>query len=468
MFNGSTALAPEVRILRRVGEAINATMRMSTTTSFTPWLVARSESDVGGQLVVKQPRADATIPALTISGATSKVSTFVNGSLVQTSGATWADYTQTTSQVTRYPSRIAVSYPNYPEIFHNLWTVNVDTSDSVLDINSADGQEITGVIPFFGESAFGAALQGGVLVVFKQNSIYLVNLDAKAEGRNAIERLETQGLGCTAPYSIAPTKDGIAFANDSGIYVLRRNQRIEYLGRYMERNWQNKVNRDALSIVHGHHYNVGRQYKLSIPLLSDSANGYAENAEVYVYNHTNEGTDEPGGWSRYTNHPATGWANLFEDAFFATANGSVNRLRVEDVAEDYRDGAEAIAVTLEGRATDFGQAGIRKVVSHVIVNYRTGGTSENTTLEGSPDLLSQYDVTTPFTVVNVPANNGFSTTASQEVVTIRHSLVRRKCIYMTIKISNDGIDEALEIAGMSYVVSGLTSKGITQAANTKK
>lgn len=469
MFNGSTATAPEVRILRRVGEAINATMRMTITSSFTPWLIARSESDVGGQLIVTQPRADATLPALVISGGTSKLSTFVNGNLTATATSlAWADRTKTTGKVTRYPSRIAVSYPNYPEIFHNLWTVAVDDSDSVLDINSADGQEITGVIPFFGESAFGAALQGGVLVVFKQNSIYLVNLDAKAEGKNAIERLETQGLGCTAPYSIAPTKDGIAFANDSGIYVLRRNQRIEYLGRYMERKWQNEVDRDALAIVQGHHYNVGRQYKLSVPLSASSTESYAENSEVYVYNHTNEGTDEPGGWGRYTNHPATGWANLFEDAFYASVNGSVMRLRNEDVPQDYRDGSDAIGVVLEGRATDFGQGGIRKVVSHVVVNYRTGGISENTTLEASPDLLQQYDSTTPFAVVSVPVDNGFSTTAAQDVVTIRHSLVRRRCVYMTVKISNNGLDEALEIAGMSYVVAGLNSKGITQAANTKK
>lgn len=472
MFNGQTTVNPELRILRRVGEAINATMRMTDTTiagytSFRPWLTARSESDVN-QLLVKQPRADDTQPALTISGATSKVSTYVNGSKVVTTGSTWSDRTQTISLITRYPSRLAASYNNYPEIFHNLWTVNPDFSDSIIDVNSADGQEITGVIPFFGESAFGAALQGGVLVVFKQNSIYLVNLDKKAEGVNAIERLETQGLGCTAPYSIAPTKDGIAFANDSGIYVLRRNQRIEYLGRFMERKWQKEVDRNYLSIVHGHHYNVGRQYKLSVPLLNDTLPGYAENSEVYVYNHTGETGDESGGWGRYTNHPATGWANLFQDAFFATVNGSVMRLRVEEVPEDYRDGANAIEANFESRATDFGQGGIRKVVSHVIVNYRTGGMSEATTLEASPDLLQQYDSTTPFAVINVPTNNGFSTVAGQDVVTIRHSLVRRKCVYMTIRISNNGLDQEWEVAGMSYVVSGLTSKGITQAATTKK
>ena len=120
------------------------------------------------------------------------------------------------------------------------------------------------------------------------------------------------------------------------------------------------------------------------------------------------------------------------------------------------------------RAVDFGQAGIRKVVSHVIVNYRTGGTSENTSVEISPDLHTDFDTTTAFTIVNYPTNDGISSLAGQDIRTVRHSLTRRRCVYMTVRISNTGLDEDLEIAGMSFVVSGLNSKGIVQAASTKK
>lgn len=531
MFNGDTVsfLTPANRILRRIGMAINATMRMTNKaitgqSAFVPWLMARSESDTQGQLIVKQPRAEVETPTLQIIYAANNYTAYINGSKVgaytTTSGTgtnvtsvtvattinfpfsgsftldgsgvvyTYSGTTSTTftgisptitytngqtvipaptpALTTRYPSRILVSYNNYPEIFDNPFTVNDDLSDSAIDINSSDGQEITGIIPFFGESAFGAALQSGVLVVFKQNSIYLVDLAEKRAGRNPVQRLETQGLGCTAPYSIAPTKDGIAFANDSGIYVLRRNQRIEYLGRFVERLWQQSVDRNYLDLVQGHHYNVGRQYKLSVPLASESLTGYAENSEVYVYNHTNEGTDETGGWGRYTNHPATGWANLFQDAFYGTVGGAVKRLRAEGIAEDYRDDDAAIEAVLTTRATDFGQAGIRKVVSHVIVNYRTGGTSENTSVEISPDLHTDFDTTTAFTIVNYPTNDGISSLAGQDIRTVRHSLTRRRCVYMTVRVSNTGLDEDLEIAGMSFVVSGLNSKGIVQAASTKK
>ena len=471
MVNGQVTNfgAASIRIIRRIGAAINATMRMVDTTivtgtahpyrEFRPWLVARSESDTYGQLVVKQPRAEIAVPAVKITSL-AKLDTYVNNSVVTAT-------TITSAAITKYPSRIAVSYDNYPEIFDNLWTINPDESDSIIDINSSDGQEITGIIPFFGESAFGAALQSGVLVVFKQNSIYLVDLGAKAAGQNAVQRLETQGLGCTAPYSIAPTKDGIAFANDSGIYVLRRNQRIEYLGRFMERNWQEKVDRSFLDIVQGHHYGVGRQYKLSVPMVEDSTSSYAENSQVYVYNHTGEADGETGGWARYTNHPATGWANLFQDAFYANVNGSVLRLRNLGEQTDYRDGPSAVESILETRATSFGNTGLRKIVSNCIIHYRSAENSAGTKVYFSPDLFEEYDESTNFKVKTNPVGDGLSTAQAQAVVSVMHSLVRRRCIYMSVKIINNTKDENVEVAGMSFVVGGLSSSGIKQAAETE-
>lgn len=451
--------APEIRAIRRLGAAINASMRMATTSSFKPWLVARSESDTYGQLIIKQPRVEDTVPAVKLTAATS-LTTYVNGAAVTDSS------TVTTATITRYPSRIAASYDNYPEIFDNLWTVDTDESDSVLDINSSDGQEITGIIPFFGQSAFGAAQQSSVLVVFKQNSIYLVDLSAKQRGENAVQKLQTQGLGCTAPYSIAPTKNGIVFANESGIYALRTNQTIEYLGRFMERNWQEKVNLDALAIAQGHQYGIGRQYKLSVPMAADSTATYAENGEVYVYNHTGEGDGELGGWSRYTNHPVTGWANLFQNAFLATANGSVMRVRSSGGVSDYRDANVAIESILEARAVSFGNTGIRKAVSNIVVHYRSGANSENTKVWTSPDLFDEYEESTLFKVITKQVQDGLSSTSGQAVVSIMHSFGRRRCIYMSVKITNNGIDENVEVAGMSYIVAGLSGAGIKQAAET--
>ena len=47
-----------------------------------------------------------------------------------------------------------------------------------------------------------------------------------------------------------------------------------------------------------------------------------------------------------------------------------------------------------------------------------------------------------------------------------HTFGRRRCLYMSVKITNNGLDENVEIAGMSYIVAGLSGAGVKQAAET--
>lgn len=455
----------------RASLAINAVMRMTDITltgqsDFTPWMIARAGNDLtpAGRLIIKQPKNVPT--SLSIIPTFSGYNLFINAVKTPSGNDIGA--------VTRlYPSRIIVSYQNYPEIFDNPTSILDTDSDSAIDINSADGQEITGVIPFFGSAAFSAAQQTAVLVVFKTNSIYLVDLGAKAAGQPAVQRLETEGLGCTAPYSIASTKSGIMFANQSGMYVLRRTQAIEYIGRYMERNWVEKVDLDQLSLAQGHHYGIGRLYKLSVPLASEiTPTGYIEPSDVYVYNHTGEDevvnsyTAGKGAWSRYDNHPAIGWANLLSDAFFAATSGRVFILRQTGLLEDYRDDSEAINFQIDSRPNDFGNSGIRKVIDAIIVDYRTGSQNLGTSLNFSVDLSNEYEPTTPMIIPVPVGGTDLSDTIGNSVVPILHKLDRRRGVFFNVRIFNTGIDESLEIAGLNYKVAALTDKGIQQAAQT--
>lgn len=461
---------PYLNVIRRLGMAINATMRVTDVTiqtgtapnfvypyaNFVPWLMAQSELSTGGTLYIKQPRAEATIPSLTLNNASITSSTYINAERTSANTAVPA-------KVTRYPSRVLLSYSKYPEIFSNPFGQLIEVSDSLVDINAADGQEITGIIPFFGSSAFGASQQDGVLVVFKQNSIYLVNVRTRE-----VQKLETQGLGCTAPYSITNTKNGVAFANESGIYVLRGNYNIEYIGRFMERNWQERVDLDALSVMQGHHYGIGKQYKLSVPMTENSLSTYAENEEVYVYAYTAEADGNLGGWTRYTNHAATGWCNLFQDAFFADVNGNVQRIRNSGESVDYRDGSAAIESVIETRPTAFENTAIRKAVSNVVVHYRTNVNSESTSLGMAIDMATEYQLSTAYKVItSSPVKDGMSSTVGQSVTTIMHSFPKRKCLYAGVQIINNGKDENVEVAGMSYVVAGLGGAGVKQAAETE-
>lgn len=452
--------------MRRMSMAISATMRMVDVSitgmeSFTPWIVSRGGNDVSraGRLLVRQPRSDATTVEV--------VPTFSGYQLfVNSVGRSTGDNISASTRI--YPSRLIASYENYPEIFDNPTSILDSDSDSAIDVNSADGQEITGVIPFFGEAAFTAAQQAAILVVFKSNSIYLVDLNQKAQGQNAVQRIETEGLGCTAPYSIAVTKKGVMFANESGIYCLRRDQSIQYVGKYMERKWTERVDLSMLETAHGHHYGIGRAYKLSIPLTETAeTSGYNEPTEAYVYNHTGEDEGRLGAWCRYDNHPAIGWANLGASAYFATTSGRVFILRNTNTEQDFRDDNAAIGMVLQTRASDFGNSGIRKSVDGLLIHYRVGATSTGTSVAYALDLESEYSATSPVTITRSSSGSGVSDVIYKNIVSIRHSLSRRRCVYISAQISNTALDESVEIAGIDYRVGGLSNHGTLSAADTE-
>lgn len=453
---------------RRLALALNSVMRMVDTSiagmeNFRPWLIARSGNDVvrAGRIIVRAPQQTDVLPSMEASF--DGYALYVNSLPIETD-------TSVPASERIYPSRILVSYQNYPELFDTPTAILDSDSLSAIDINPADGQEITGVIPFFGEAAFTAAQQAGILVVFKTNSIYLVDINQKVSGSNlVVQRLETQGLGCTAPYSISVTKNGIMFANNSGIYRLRRDQAIEYIGKFMERNWVNKVDRDVLSLAQGHHYGVGRMYKLSVPIsgTEDTATGYIEPSEVYVYNHTQEEEGQLGAWSRYDNHTAIGWANLASDAFWASTGGKVYILRTTNSETDFRDSNEPIVFRLDTRPNDYGNSGIRKVLDKVVASYRTGSNTASNNMYFAVDLEQEYSATTPFRVAGTAENlTGFDDEVQKDVITLRHSLDRRKGVYFSIRIENSNLDQNVEIAGLDYRIGGLDSKGIKSASKT--
>lgn len=443
---------------RRMSLAINSTMRKVDTsisgyTTFTPWLVARGGGEFkSGQLIVRQPRSDSEGPRVvpTFSG----YDLFINN-IRTTSGTTTVSSTRT------YPSRLIFSFENYPEIFDSPTAVLDTDSQSAIDVNPADGQEITGVIPFFGDAAFGAAQQSAVVVVFKSNSIYLIDLNEKRNGRNPVQRIETEGLGCTAPFSIAVTKNGIIFANESGIYALGRNLAIRYIGKWMERNWLESVNRDELSILQGHHYAVGRQYKLSVPIGSANTN-----SEVYVYDHTAESVQRDGAWTRFDSHPATGWANLEKDAYYCTSTGRVMSIRRLGDLTDYRDDNSAITSSITTRAFDFGNAGIRKALDGFAAHYRVLSTSENTTAFSALDMREDFWALDAFQITKPVSTDGLSELSVRKMQTIWHSVGRLRGVYFQVKIENTGLDESLELAGLDFRVAGMSDRGILMAAET--
>lgn len=459
--NLASGLGAQNLAAHRLANALNSAQVGCKVTDFTTWAVCDSGSEYQyGQFIISAPLVLETTPSLTLP-TYSGFDIFVQG-IRRTADD------EVEAQTRLFPSRLIVSYPNYPEVF-DAPTAQLDfESESAIDINPSDGQEITGVIPFFGASAFGAAQKDSILLVFKTASIYLVNLAEKAAGRNAVQRIDSRGLGCTAPYSIANTQNGIMFANQSGIYRVSTSLDVQSIGRRLERSWK-RVNRDSLSEeVFGHYSPLSSQYICSLPFSEDDLT-YPDRA--FTYNTTREYSPDgyrDGSWTSYSNVPSIGWANLLDSALFASPFGEVfSRRSVEDET-DYRDDGDAVSATATLRAVDFGSGGIRKAVQAIVLQFATTADSTvNVTLESAVDLADDFVEADAAVLRRQPNDSdGLSSAGVRKVITLQFSPDTGKGVFFQLKLSNDTIDQDLELNSGAYLVSGLSYKGIVDAKKT--
>lgn len=431
----------------RLAAAINTSMRAATTTtnseSFTPWLTAYSGADQTlGECVVRCPNVESTTPEVVAPASLADFRLYVND--VQRA----AD-AQVAFETGLWPSRLARSFKNFPEVFDNPFGADAQVADAVIDVNPADGQEITAIIPMFGESATGTGSQlSQDLLVFKTASAYLVNIDTRS-----VQRLNTRGQGCTAPRSVAVTQEGVVFANASGIYRLNRDYTVTTLGLRLSGLWRDHVNDAQIAEACGTHYAEGRRYKLAVPY--DSAD-YADVVLVYDYDRE-EGPGALGAWTRYTNHQPVWWANDGADAYWASQTGDVFKIRRAGDATDYRDDGSAVAEQVAIlRAEDFDLPGVRKAIRYV-----------TTLLE-----LDTTDLTS-FSVYSAPKLSSTYTlggTVSFDRADARHRTFRtpppsRRSSHIQVKYTHSTIDETCVITGVQYEVAQLTSKTIPDSGD---
>jgi outer membrane lipoprotein SlyB len=463
--NPSTSGAYEQAAAFRLSCAINAAMRnvdvsLTGQETFEPWMTAGGGGSFNvGQIVITQPRTEAT----TLEVELPSFSSFA----IAVNGILRASAASVSALTVLYPSRLIASCANYPEIFDSPTEANDSLSPSAIDVNPSDGQQITGVIPFFGDSAFGGSQKASILVVFKDNSIYLVDLAAKAAGLPCIQKIDSQGLGCTAPYSIAPTAEGIMFANQSGLYRLDSSLKVKYIGQKLQRYWRETVDRDQLSLAQGHYYANGNQYKLSLPVSGDEAC-----SEVAVYDTTRESRPDGfafGSWTLYDAHPATGWANLGNDAFFSSTGGRVFSVRRTGDNTDYRDDGSAISMDAMLRALDFGDDSLRKLVSHATLMFRVRGDTSGTTVSAARDLSEDFQELDDFEIQDAgSSSDGLGSSARTKVQKVTFSLYQRRLNHLQLRIQNNTIDEPVEISAVSFRVAGLADQPNQEAADSTR
>jgi hypothetical protein len=464
---------------RRWSNAVNTTQRMvnrslTGMTGFQPWICADGGGDFAvGQLIFRQPLADSTAFGLVLDSTYTTFTIYAND-VLQAPGDTPSAVEQVRS------SRLLISYPNFAEIFDNPLAAVDSQSDSAIDVNPSDGQHITAVIPMFGDSTFGAAMKDSVLMVFKTQSVYLVNLAAKAAGQNPLQKLETMGLGCTAPNSVAGTRNGIFFANENGLYRIDQQMTMYYLGRHIQRLWREDTNLDALDLVFGHNHAFASQYRISYP-----QSGASVPDAMFVYSSTREYSMQgisntiqlystrEGSWSQHL--PAAGlgsigFANLGPDSYYAGMNGRVFIRRATGLPQDYRDDNQAVAMDAWLRAMDFGDPGTRKTVPWAVVHYRNPadqGQRSGTQVLSSTDLSENW-LAADLTVLadNASAVDSIGDTLGNRVVPYRYSFANKRGTQFQLRFTNSTVDEALEVTAVRYLVAGLPAPfGVREAAS---
>ena len=401
-----------------------------------PWLLVKAGATEGtGKIVFSAVRPQQTITGTLTRGASSDLQIFWNQRRTP-SGDSQAGFERL------FPSRLVVSTANYPEMFDNPYALSALYGDSIIDVNANDGQEIIGMSTFFSNSTTSAAQLEETLIVCKNKSVYAVNLNTRTA-----QKLDSGEQGCNLPGSVAATKDGIMFANTSGIYMVTKNLDIIYVGDWIENKWTQEVNFDvaadrAVSITDG----LSRKYKLSLPLGSSVRNDH-----VAVFNY--ESAEElGGGWTFYDNMPASDWVQTNEGTYFSSYEGRVFRLRDTGEASDYRDDSSAIAASMTYAPQSFTPTGKRAILNRVVAHI------EGTVTELQPsvavDLESTFLDLDKVNVVN-PLGD-----------TVASSVPSRHATFFQVRYEHSTKDEGFTLGGLDFSVAGLDETGIKQAKNT--
>lgn len=401
------------------------------------------------------------------TGAATSPTWYFNGEAV--SGAAAKTY--------RFPSRVAVSFRNFPEIFDQPFAQDAQFSNSAVDIGENDGDEVMAVIPKFGESFSNSALGQGAVLVLKSRAAYLLDANTRQ-----VTQIETNGQGTDFPRSVILTKNGTEFANLSGLWKINQGNQCVFLGQILSRYWEQTVNRDpslAAEVICGHHDARRNHALVSVPV-----SGATECTEVTAYDHTRENSDDRGSWTIYDNTPATGWANAGIDSLFGTAAGQAFTLRRAGDPSDYQDDTDPVGgLDIDGTARgaeiilpekSFQMEGVRKRVTYVQLGFRSdpgvsADAASSIAVYASYDHTDTWEQLDTFTLVDPAAGTGdnISGRLRGAVTTLQFSLKKPKAEYLQIRIKDTAARRPVELVSVTYLAEVLTTGGVPTAATSK-
>jgi hypothetical protein len=421
--------------MQDMAEAFNSYQRSLAS----PWALAT----VSGKTInIVASDAEGTLGITVTPQAVPRIDTYINS----VKGLTGSGSTRV------YPSRLLRSYENFPEMFDAPFASSSLASDAIIDINTADGQEISGIGTFFADSfspGSGGSAKEDVVVVAKTASVYAVNIKSRE-----YQKLESHGKGCTAPDSMAATPTGIMFANNYGVYRVRPDLAVDYPGEAIEELWKT-VNKDYLHLATATVDPHDRLYKIAVPTGTSTVNN-----EIFCYDYSREGQDQPyGAWFRTTLEGATCWATTVNDTLMGTEDGDIVQIRrdADDDGGDYQEAdGSAIEAEIVLATEDFGDAGLKKRVRRFQVDVDLD--ESDVTGISVQQAVNTEDQWRDCGDADLTRSNT-SSMAHQQEPTISWTPPVRACYRTQFKITHGVAKEKLTISGIGYKVDGISDRG---------
>lgn len=406
-----------------------------------------------------------TVPATTLPAG---MVIFGNGVNMTASGSGTAGIV--TARRVSYPSRVIMSMPQYPEVFQDVEASSSKTFPTMININPDDGEPVTMCIPFLGSATFGAAQYSNVLVCFKPHSIYIVDVQALYSGNPSyFQRLSTRGLGCEAPSSVCNSKDGLFFANSSGIYMLDTQFQVQYVGHKMERLWESTlVDQNSLDHMCACNYVVDRRYRLSVPTITGTDH-QTDTVFSFKYGEDNQ-NQYAGAWTRYNNIYATGYATRSNRYFFATDQGYVGEWLRTAGSTDHHDAGEAITMEVTFRAMDFSLPTVRKMIKFFTFFLE----SREDSAAGDIEVYAATDLSKNFVLLDSYNLHGSEAASITDIGDQYHNKVDRvafspqiaRATWIQVKLVALRLRAGLQVNKLVYRIAAQRTRGEAEAKQT--
>lgn len=390
---------------------------------------------------------------------------FVNGVDVSGNSATATDAITPT-----YPSRAIASLKNYTDIYIDIDAEAGTGLPAVEDINPDDGENLVASIPFFSESAFGAAQQSNVLVLFKSHNIYIMDVTAKYAGAtDYLKRLNIGGKGCDAPHSLSQTDLGIMYAGRAGIYLLDRGLNVQYVGKNFERFWEKTlVDLTLIERCCANNWINGRRYSLSIPVKNGE--GYTDSVATFKTPLLDGSEGDTSGWARFSDaYNATMWTNTTSSTLFASGSeGFVGIVKVTGELEDYSDRGEAIELQVLFRPMAFDYPSIKKFLRRLTIFFTSQAavSADEFDVEIATNLNTRFDTLDLARLSKTEQINldNLSDTELNQVSRLTYSPKTQRGSYFQLRVTARGVNKDMIISQVIHKVAFLRQRGSTEAA----